>query len=163
MDLSVFDFRDDFTLHEIASLCAGHDPGSLVPDESDAVGTDYRELIFAATASATMANAECALAHFAGRTRPSLSSGRRPLAPCLSLRRASASRRPSARQEWSWAVIGCNAYVLRQRRHRRRLCRVKAKGRGRAETHSALGNGPGPYPSAEGSSSAKVSSSRRAD
>ena len=75
MDLTVFDFRDFFTVHEISSLCIGRDPGSPAPLDDDPARTAYHEIISAVVASATMATAECAIAHFAGHASPSLYPG----------------------------------------------------------------------------------------
>ena len=99
MDFSAFDFRDDFALHEIASLCIGLDPAHPMPSDNDPSRTAYREIVSAATASAEMANAECARAHFENRARPSLY-------PNLLYTTWALQRIPTKTGEPAWEEIG---------------------------------------------------------
>ncbi|MDL2336720.1 MAG: hypothetical protein QFE16_02665 [Pseudomonadota bacterium] len=99
MDFTAFDFRDDFNLHEIASLCIGRDPALAAPFDNDPAKTAYREIISAAAASAVMASAECARAHFDGRGYPSLYP--ELLYPAWALERT-----PNADGEPAWTEVG---------------------------------------------------------
>lgn len=87
-NLQVFDFRSEFNLHEVVSLCIGRNPRLAVPEPGEDQRTEYAELMNAARTAATGGTAACALAFIQGEFLPSLPKG--PLYPIWALQRVPA-------------------------------------------------------------------------
>lgn len=75
MQLNHYDFRDEFTLHEVVSLSIGHEPRLGTPKETDPAWPAYKELRLAAIRAVSTSNAACAFAHFAGESQEKLHKG----------------------------------------------------------------------------------------
>jgi hypothetical protein len=75
MNFDVFDFHDEFTLHEVVCLCIGRDPAAGEPAAGDADLTAYAAVKAGAVKSMDFAVRKCAQANIAGAKQSTLPGG----------------------------------------------------------------------------------------